>query len=123
MGKRQAFLDEPVTENKIKHLRIVITDANRDFEYLTVSVDTFKSKFQDSSCIIQKGEHPFIKSTSFVNYKYARVLSFAQIFNGLKQGLFVKKEDVSPELLKRIQDGAKLSKLLDNKYKEWFSLF
>lgn len=123
MTKRTTFLDEPVTDKNIRHLRIVISEPNDDNEYLTVSVDTYKSKLQDSSCLIHKGEHSFIKDTSFVNYKYAKVVSFQVMFNGIKKGLFIPKEEVSEQLLQRIQNGAKLTKFLDNAYKIWFDLF
>lgn len=123
MPKKQTFLDEPTTENNIKHLRIVITDANKDSEFLTVPVDTLRSEYQDKSCIINVGDHSFIKHKSFVNYKFAAVLTFQQIFNGLHQGLLISKEDVTEEVLKRIQEGAKKSPNLDNKYKIWFDLF
>lgn len=123
MPKKQTFLDEPVTDDEIRHLRVVITDPNEDNEFLTVSIDTYKSRFQDDSCIIQAGEHQFIKHVSFVNYRYAKVLSFAKIFNGLKQHIFIRKEDVSEELLRKIQDGAKKSKNLSREFKSWFELF
>ncbi|MBP3367024.1 MAG: hypothetical protein J6K96_08575 [Treponema sp.] len=123
MPKGQTFLDEPVTEEEIRHLRVVITDANDDNEFLTVSIDTFRSRYQDASCIIQPGEHPFIKHTSFVNYRYAKVISFAKIFNGLRNHIFLRKEDVSEELLKKIQEGAKRTKYLSREHKIWFELF
>lgn len=123
MPKRQAFLDEPVTDRKIRHLRIVITDKNDSNEYLTVPVDTLKFHFQDSSCIIAPHEHPFIKEQSFVNYRYAKVLSFAEIFNGIRHGVFITKEDVSAELLIRIQNGARATKHLRNEMKVWLPLF
>lgn len=45
------------------------------------------------------------------------------MFNGIKKGLFIPKEKVSEQLLQRIQNGAKLTKFLDNAYKIWFDLF
>lgn len=123
MFKGKSFLDDPLETKSIRHFRIVISDPNEDNEFLTVPVDTFRSDFQDKSCLIEKDEHSFIKHRSFVNYKFAKVLSFAKIFNGLRSGLFIKKEDVSPELLSRIQNGAKISKNLRNELKVWFELF
>lgn len=123
MPKKQTFLDEPLSGNGKRHLRIVITDSNEQNEFLTVAVDTLRSSSQDKSCIIEQGEHPFIKTRSFVNYHYARVLNFTQVFNGLQKGVFIRKEDVSEELLKRIQDGAKKSNRLNRKFKIWFEFF
>ena len=93
------------------------TDSNEQNAFLTVAVDTLQSNLQDNSCIIEYGEHYFIKVRSFVNYHYARVLNFLHVFNGLQKGVLIRKENVSEELLKRIQDGAKKSNRLNNKLK------
>ena len=123
MPKKQSFLDEPLIDNGKRHLRIVITDSNEQNEFLTVAVDTLRSSIQDTSCIIEPGEHSFIKARSFVNYHYAKVLNYAQIFNGLQKGVLVRKEDISEELLKRIQDGARKTNRFNNNLKIWFELF
>ena len=123
MIRRQTFLDEPPQTCGKRHLRIVITELSQDNELLTVPLDTFHGSFQDTSCIINQGEHPFVKTRSFINYRYAKVLSFTQVFNGLQKGLFIRKEDVSEELLKRIQDRAKRTKHLAQELKCWFALF
>jgi len=122
MPKKQTFLDQP-TEEKIRHLRIVITDASSDGEYLTVPIDTLKYPYQDKSCILHVGDHSFIKHESFVNYRFAQVISYPQLFNGLRKGVFVKKEDISDEVLKRIQDGARQTKNMRTELKDWFELF
>ena len=122
MAKKQTFLDSP-TEKDIRHLNIVITDANSEREYLVVPVDSLKYRYQDRSCVLHPGDHPFIKHESFVNYKYAQVISFVQLFNGLQKGLFIKKEDISEEVLRRIQAGARKTLHLRTEFKAWFDLF
>lgn len=47
MLKGKTYLDKPVTDLQIKHLRIIISNPNEDNEFLTVSVDTFKFDWQD----------------------------------------------------------------------------
>lgn len=123
MSKKQSFLDEPLPENGKRHLRIVITEANERNEFLTIPVDTLRNRTQDTSCVIEPGEHDFIKVRSFANYYYAKVLNFAQVFNGIKKGLLVRKEDVSDELLKKIQEGAKNTLHLNSELKAWFDFF
>lgn len=123
MGKKQTYLEEALPTNNTRHLRIVISDVNQNGEYLTVSVDSYVNKFQDSSCIIEIGELPFITHKSFVNYKYAKVVSFQQIYNGIRKGVFLQRKDISEQLLKKIQDGAKTTRHLPNEYKAWFELF
>lgn len=122
MPKRQTFLDEPTGQDK-RHLNIVITDANSENEYLVVPVDSLKFDFQDRSCVLHPGDHSFIQHESFVNYKYARVISYIQLFNGLNKGLFIRKEDIAEDVLLRIQEGAKKTKNLKTEFKVWFELF
>ena len=122
MPKKQTFLDEP-TDTNVRHLNIVITDANSENEYLAVPVDTLKYDFQDRSCVLYPGDHAFIHHESFVNYKYARVISFQQLFNGINKGLFIRKEDISEDVLIRIQEGARKTRNLKTELKVWFDLF
>lgn len=63
------------------------------------------------------------KLIRFLKMSYAKVLNFTQVFNGLQKGVLVRKEDISDELLKRIQDGAKKTSRLNNNLKIWFDLF
>jgi len=50
-------------------------------------------------------------------------MSFAQIFNGLKQRLLVSKEDMNPEVIKQIQIGAKKTKNIPEELKSFFDYF
>lgn len=68
-------------------------------------------------------EHDFIKVRSFANYYYAKVLNFTQVFNGIQKGLLIRKEDISDELLKKIQEGAKSTVHLNSELKAWFEFF
>lgn len=123
MPKGQSFLDEPLNTSSKRHLRIVITDSNENNEFLTVPLDTLRNRFQDVSCIVEPGEHPFVKVRSFINYKYAVTVNYAQLFNGISKGIFIRKEDVSADLLTRIQNGAKISANFRRELKVWFKLF
>ena len=122
MPKKQSFLDEPIGQEK-RHLNIVITDANSENEYLIVPVDTLRFDLQDKSCVLYPGDHSFIRHKSFVNYRFAKVISYSQLYNGLNRGLFIRKEDISEEVLKRIQEGARKTKYLRTELKVWFDLF
>lgn len=64
MLKGKTYLDKPVTDLQIKHLRIIISNPNEDNEFLTVSVDTFKFDW----ALSQKYEPAFIilKTNKFI---------------------------------------------------------
>jgi len=126
MGKNQSFLadfDFPLHSSIAYHLFIVITDPDKDRNYLIVPVVTLKNDWQDKSCTLKKGDHPFIKHESCINYAKAKKLNYTEIYNGIQKGIFIKKEDVSPEVLKKIQDGCRITNKLPNKFKCFFDYF
>ena len=129
MGKKQTFLSDINSPLK-KHLFVIITDPDDDLNYLIVPITTLKKDInnkpfagQDSSCILKKGEHSFIKHESWVSYAKAIKLSFSEVYNGIRKELFIRKEDVTIEVLKKIQNGAKKSKYLPAGFKSFFNYF
>ena len=99
------------------HLNVVCSDPAADAsKVLLVSITTFRPK-EDESCILVKGDHPFIKHNSCMRYKDARVASVAQIRALLDGGLLTRREPVSVELLARIRDGAGDSDFLPEEYR------
>lgn len=71
----------------------------------------------EDACVVQAGEHPFIRHRSYVTYRYARIESVERIKDLLKKGVFVEKEPCSPELLEKILQGALKSKLISREIK------
>jgi hypothetical protein len=131
MGKGQAFLSEEEQAGRglFRHLNIVITEADEEQNYLVVPVTTFREKDgkplpgQDESCILPAGCHPFIVRKSYARYSRARKMSYAEIYNGLKKGRLVNKEDISPVCLQELQRGAELSPYLPEELSRFFAYF
>ena len=120
MPKKQTFLsdaEKTPSGAKKRHLRIIITDPDNDQNQVIVSVTTLRYPSQDKSCVLLPGEHPFIKEKSIVDFKRTTVMSYIQIFNGIQKGLLIRKEDISDELLKRIQKAATKSKYISDEIK------
>lgn len=69
------------------------------------------SNSNDTACIIQPNDHPFIKHESYIAYRYARMETAADLQRKIGS-LFIQRENCSPELLKKIIEGAKKSKYL-----------
>ena len=88
------------------HLYVVISDPAKDgSRVLLVSLTTFKPK-EETCCMVNKGEHPFVQHRSCVRYKDARVASVSELTKLLQGSLLTKHESVSAELLARIRAGA-----------------
>jgi hypothetical protein len=88
------------------HLRIVISE-NKGGRVLVVNMTKgFRLPEGDDRCIIQPGEHSFVKTQTAILYSRAELVSISQISTGIRLGIMKQCESVSQALLKRIQDGA-----------------
>lgn len=85
-----------------EHLYIVIA-INKD-KALLVNIT---SKDTDQTCVLAKGDHPFIKHPSCVNYKDAMLADVNLLKEYLKQNPTKMHDNVSPAILQKIKDGAK----------------
>jgi hypothetical protein len=104
--------DTYLVAHPYNHLHVVCSDPAADTsKVLLVSITTFRPK-EDESCILGKGDHPFINHKSCMRYKDARVASVAQIRTLLNGGQMTRREPVSGVLLARIRDGAGKSDFL-----------
>lgn len=120
MGKSQTFLSdfEDTPQGPMRHLNVIITDPDEDLYYLVVPITTYRKKDgipfqgQDKSCILPIGCHPFITHESYVYYAKARKMSYAAVFNGLKKGVLIKKDNMPLQYLQAIQKGASISPYL-----------
>jgi hypothetical protein len=88
------------------HLWVIISDPAADEENILIVNFTTSRADSDKACILQPGEHPFVKHETCVNYAGAKILSQANIEMFLNKGLMVAHASVSAALLKRIRDGA-----------------
>ncbi len=104
-----------------KHLFIVIAPTQNG-KYLCVNI-TSKRGNSDTSCILQQGDHPFIRHDSVINYKKAREADPAVIQNQIDKDNRIQYQPVSASVLNRIQQGGMISKRLKNKYKNYLSSF
>lgn len=116
MSKGKSFLSAPEATaggDEKRHLRIVITNPDAELNQVVVSVTTLKCpSVQDCACVLKAGDHHFIKHDSIVDYKRTIIMSSVEIFNGINRGLLIDKQNVEPEVLKRIITAAKQSRYI-----------
>ena len=91
------------------HLWVVISDPAADSERVLIVNFTTRRKDSDPACILQAGEHPFVRHETCVNYAGAKVVSEAQIRTLVQKGLLSSHAALSAALLERIRDGAAAS--------------
>ena len=131
MIRGQAFLNVPdkTARGNIRHLNVIITEPDSENNVLVVPVCTYREKdgkplpWQDPSCRLPAGCHPFVNDKSFVGYNNARVMSLIDIINGFNKGILVRQKEFEAKYVQDIQRGAEESLFLPEKFKRFFEFF
>lgn len=128
--KKETFIkpDDEENSDSLKHLYFVISDPDVDNNVLLVNLTTMRNKpGEDKSCILNIGDHPFIKHKSIIDYK--RAVSYDAIrllrakFNTSLRSIIQFKEELDDEILLKIQQGAQTSPLFPRSLKCFFQYF
>lgn len=107
-----------------EHLYFIISDPAEDNTVLVVNMTTFyNTGKEDSSCILQEGEHPAIKQKSYITYHNAFAVDISVILTNIAQKQILSSERLSPTCLKKIQYGAMNSDYLPEKLQKYFDYF
>ena len=88
------------------HLWIVLSDPALDPDQVViVNVTTWK-EYHDQTCILDAGDHPFLKHRSCVNYPEARLPEASQLRELIDTGLLSPHQSLDPNVLERVSRGA-----------------
>jgi hypothetical protein len=71
----------------------------------------------DESCVLNPGDHPFIRESSVICYRAGQLFTSPQIEGFIAGGLWAMDKPVSPEVLERIRVGAVISKFTKEDFK------
>lgn len=94
----------------VEHLYIVVSDPAQDAVNVLVvnvtSVPRNPKVYYDSTCLIDKRDHPkFISHPSWIYYERAFLMKAQEIEDGLANQQYTSAWSLGPVLLKRITDG------------------
>ena len=88
------------------HLFIVITNICTDGQHLLLNVSSIKAgKTYDTACVFQGGEHEFITTPSFIQYRFAERRNANAISKHVETGYIVRKADLDSTYFNFICDG------------------
>ena len=94
------------------HLWLIVNDPSAHFGFaLLVNVSTLRPG-AETTCIIQAGEHPFIKHGSYVRYGGARKVKATELAEAVKKGLLRPHQAASNAFLEKVRAGAKAAPFL-----------
>jgi hypothetical protein len=106
----------PIPDPTCPHLYISLTGSYsvQDAKIILANLTKLGSgRGNDTTVIIQPGDHPFIQVLTVVNYKDAFIADASRILRLVSDGKAYFREDCDPDLLDRIQHGALTSEYID----------
>ena len=106
MKAGDTFIIEQPGTSLDSHLWMVISDPNVDpHEVVLLNFTTWRAD-KDQACIVEVGDHAFIRHRTCVNYGGAKVVSAAAIQSLVTNGRIAPRQPLSTDLLERIRNGA-----------------
>jgi hypothetical protein len=101
----------PVNDLDKKHLFIIVTDACKSHQHILIPVCSIKEeRYTDMTCVLTAGEHEFLKIDSYIHYALTKQKHIEALKQGIANGNFILKDDVSDPVFKRVCDGIVASK-------------
>lgn len=91
------------------HLHIIISDPTQNPNQIVTANFTKWRADKDQSCIVEVGEHPFIRVRSCVDYRRNKLIPLNLYEQCLMSGDLVSHDPIRGDLLKRIIYGAGIS--------------
>lgn len=81
-------------------------------QVLLVNMTSVRPSFHDAACVINSGEHPFVKHATYMNYRDSKIVANSDLDQRLSAGQIILEDKVSDGLLQRIREGAAQSEFI-----------
>lgn len=90
-----------------KHLFVILNAACSAGRHAMVSLSTIRDdQHHDASCILEIGEHEFVKSRSFIRYNLARIEATFALQNAVYASDYLVRAPMIPSVVDRMIAGA-----------------
>ena len=104
------FLGPPEGPDGKRHLKIILTEPNIAGLVVVASVTSLKdARKQNVECVLRKGDHPFIRHDSIVDFGGAVAMHKADILRRQYNGELIRKEELESAVLGRVLQAARAS--------------
>ena len=117
------------------HFVVVSSSKNPQQQYLVVAIssikynDMGKAKYYDDACVLleddikdEKGNN-ILSKPSFIRYQYALAMDVDELLKKQVIGGYKLKCKINDDVLRRIQEGAKISRELSPRLRAFFDYF
>ena len=112
MNAGDTFFVQQVGKLYDSHLWMVLSNpALNANQVLIVSLTTW-GKDDDPACVLNVGDHPFVRQKSFIKYSHAKIVSDQQLEEFRARGQIHVQAQLSLSVLKRARDGAAESRFM-----------
>ena len=120
---RQTFLMKsgPSHDPERLHLHFVCLDVDDDGNTLIVPMSSYEGNYSDSTCILDIGDHEFIKHKSFVLYLEAQIRNADELQEDIDAGMLIPQKDMSEYIFLKIRNGVVRSGNTSRKIKKYFN--
>jgi hypothetical protein len=95
------------------HLWVIVSDPTVDEERVLFVSMTSYDVTKEKVCLLDVGDHPFIKHKTCIAYDFAKVAPLKTLIALRDQGHLSMGQPVSDELLERIRLGVSLSRRIN----------
>lgn len=109
-----AFIHQKRDEKDRPHLWVIISDPQQDPNSVVIVNLTSFDEEKDPSCVLEFGEHSFVRKKTCIRYLSARVTNIPNLIEGEKRQIFWRKEDASKSLIAKLRKGAMQSRFTVN---------
>jgi hypothetical protein len=92
-----------------EHLWVILSDPAKDAQKVLIVNLTTLDERKERICVLQRGDHPWVRHESCVHYEASRVTTLKALYGGKDAGLIQLVDPVSPALLQRMREGAMAS--------------
>lgn len=123
MWKAGVTFEGNVIKAANRHLHIVLSDpyiSEKGESVVLVYMSSYKGtcRTEEDSCILNVGDHPYIKNRSYLAYSECREAPVAVLDNELQQRTIKLEESLSKEILVKALEGMQKSKYVTRKLKK-----
>lgn len=126
---------DDVPNSGAPHYIVITSSADPNDMVMIVAISSIKykadgsEKYHDKACLLSVGDivddngKSIITKPSFIRYEYAIDRKKQDILSKQFAAKYQYRCKISDELLKRIQDGAKISQELEPRFQKYFDFF
>lgn len=100
------------------HLWIIISDPELEPDQVLVVNLTTVRRGHDPACVLNRGDHSFIKHATYVYYAEAKILSNRELDVLHSRGDIMLEVPMDHSILIKIREGAAVSDFIPTKYLE-----